>query len=978
MVSGRAVPPVVILLLVAGFCCLGPHRPPRSLGAPLPQFLQKPSQLSPEQLKKREELYIKLFGRKAITLDPEGVARVKAMPPGERLKLDTDGDGKIDTIYYIDNDPKHEAAFRPILVKVIDQDGDMDKDGDGDLDSDLYVVDWNADGSVDVVVEYRDLDHDNDVDEMAIYSYSPNDRIMGRDAVRVWWSRDVGDDNQLWYTINYRYQQPECQFHSHFGGDEIFSSFAYDEEHSRWIPSFENPFAFYDEDGDDLAEVTIRFSGAGDKMESMRYSFDIDNDTAGDNAHDYNFSFSCVAPRNNAVTVPEDLTEVVQLRGGPTAPLLSWRHARRFGENAPWTKVLLTWDENDNNVDVSPRGDPHERWEGVINSAFGDFPQVGGPPCGPYNKRYELDSDNSGKMKPYYSSIDRRIHLLGADEAALKVDYNYDGKVDMEIRYRDTDHDGFIDTLEIDEDGDGKFERSFRVSDAKAQVLPLDYHYLSDFYNRVLDQSLGENQAAIDAIKKVLRSKLDRFEEDPIESYYVHDLINYRKEAGIGLKIRNSREGTRYYQDLIRERYFFRLIGVLGNASPLVEQTYNRGDYAQLVKILQERFPEAFRGPRAEWYGGFSSRFPVEIVNPDAGWRLKEPVVLKVSQIRRTVPDFNPRNFVVVEEPRLVAHKEVPSQADDLDGDGRPDEVVFQVDLRPRQTLSCFIYYSPAGERENHYERKTATHRDWLPVKANIGWESGKIAYRFYYGQMDFFGKKKEELVMKSFGGTESYHKELDWGMDVLDAGKTSGIGGINIWEGDRVVPAMNPAGRGDIKIERKVVAEGPVRSTVAMNLNGIKTDRNGYDVKLLCSIYADSQYSEERIKVVPRKQVPEVIFGPGFTRMPHDAFFFSSQGGYFGSWGRQNAAVQEIGMAAIFPQTALAGFSDGELERRVKLRTGPGQEMLFYVVGDWRRGRQFPVAPTITNWEKEIGRLAHRIQNPVSVKVGQASAPVP
>ena len=420
-----------ILLVVVAASVLGPHTPLRPVAAAPPQFLHRPAQLSPGQAQRREALFKRLFGEAVIALDPQAVARVKTMPPGERLKLDTDGDGKIDTIYYIDDDPKHQEAFRPVLVKVIDQDGDMDRDGDGDLDSDLYVVDWNADGSVDVIVEYRDTDHDNDVDEMAIYSYSPNDRYLGPDAIRVWWSRDVGDDNQLWYTINHRYQQPDSQFRTHFGGDEAFASFAYDDQKNLWIPSFEDPFAFYDEDRDDRAEVAIRLSGAGNRMESMRYSFDIDNDTAGDNVHDYDFSISCVAAKNSggpspaagAVIVPEELTETVSLRGAPAAPLLSWRNARRFGETAPWAQVLLTWDENDNNVDAGPNGDPHERWEGVINSAFADFPQVGGPPCGPLNKRYELDRDNSGRMKLYYSPIDRRLHLLGADEGWLKVDY---------------------------------------------------------------------------------------------------------------------------------------------------------------------------------------------------------------------------------------------------------------------------------------------------------------------------------------------------------------------------------------------------------------------------------------------------------------------------------------------------------------------------------------------------------------------------
>ena len=363
-----------------------------------------PQSLTPAQRAHEQILFRRIFGEKIAAFDPAAVAQVKRLPPGERLKLDTDGDGKIDTIYFIDTDPKHEPQFRPILVKVIDQDGDMDRDGDGDLDSDLYLADWHADGTIDAAVEYRDTNHDNGVDEMGIYTYSANNARLGRDAIQVWWSRDVAGTHQLWETINYRYQQPECQFHTAFGGDEIFSSYIFDNEKGRWIPSWENPFAFYDEDGDHLAEVAIRFSGSGDRMESMRYSFDADNDTDGDNVHDYDFSFSCLTA-GHSVTIPRALMETVHLRGGPVAPLLSWKNARRFGESADWGKVQLTWVENDNNVDSRPGGDPRERWEGVIASETKDFPQVGGPPVGLFNSRYEADLDNSGKMKLYYSPL---------------------------------------------------------------------------------------------------------------------------------------------------------------------------------------------------------------------------------------------------------------------------------------------------------------------------------------------------------------------------------------------------------------------------------------------------------------------------------------------------------------------------------------------------------------------------------------------
>jgi hypothetical protein len=539
-----------------------------------------------------QELFRQIFGD-SIHFDPAAVAKAKSLPSGGRLKLDTNGDGKIDTIYFIDPDPKHDDRLRPILVKAIDRDGDMERTGSPDRDSDMYVVDLHADGTIDSVVEYIDRDHDQALDEMAIYTYSANSRNLGTDTIQVWWSRDIGHDHRLWETVNYRYQQKECQFRSDFNGDEVFSSYVFSAEKRRWIPGWENPFGFYDEDHDQLSEVVIRFSGKGDQVESMRYSFDADNDTRPGNPHDYDFGFTCVASRKESdgrtIALPSNLTKKITLQGFPADPVLGWKHARKFGEKADWGRVLMAWVENNNNVDSRPDEDPHSRWEGVIASPTDKFPQVGGPPVGPYNTRYETDLDNSGRMQLYYSAVDRRIHLRGADEGWLKADYDFDGKVDFEIRYEDSDKDGIVDTWKTDVDGDGTMDRTIQLRD-RPQPVPLNYRVLNSRYTTLLDDAVAQNRVAIDAMKAFLRMKESSFREDQIEQYFRDRLSDYRSSAGVGRRIHDSREGERFYQDLVRERYFLRVERLLAGQPALLrtlDKLYASGDYRQFGEQLR-------------------------------------------------------------------------------------------------------------------------------------------------------------------------------------------------------------------------------------------------------------------------------------------------------------------------------------------------------------------------------------------------------
>ena len=201
---------------------------------------------------------------------------------------------------------------------------------------------------------------------------------------------------------------------------------------------------------------------------------------------------------------------------------------------------------------------------------------------------------------------------------------------------------------------------------------------------------------------------------------------------------------------------------------------------------------------------------------------------------------------------RWIAARELPSQADDLDGDGEADQIVFLSDLRASEEPDYWVYYSPTGERRNQ-----------------LGEETPSLAL------------------------------ETDRGMKMLDARGGPGLGGITIWEAGKPYPAWT------MKFRRRLLFKGPVRSTVEVDLDGFKTDRNRYDIRERFSTYANGRYSENTLSIHAQKPSNAIQFSLGFTRMANDSSFFHAADGYFGSWGRQNNVVQEIGQAAIFRKRA-------------------------------------------------------------------------
>jgi hypothetical protein len=296
----------------------------------------------------------------------------------------------------------------------------------------------------------------------------------------------------------------------------------------------------------------------------------------------------------------------------------------------------------------------------------------------------------------------------------------------------------------------------------------------------------------------------------------------------------------------------------------------------------------------------------VHVFNPGSAARLNEPVVLNVPAIRKEAADFNPRNFIVMTGTRWIAARELPSQADDLDGDGAADQIVFLADLRANEEPEYWIYYSPNA--------------------------SGTAAAR---------------------------------SSDNSDA---SGLGDLTIWEGGKRYPISTT------KFHHRILSAGPVRTTVQMDLDGFETDHNRYNIRERVSTYANSRYSENSVTFHPVKSASPIQFSLEFAKLRNDEYFFDTADGYFGSWGRQNNIVQEIGQAAIFRKHTAVLKQDAN-QRDLIFTVPSGETSTYYTVADWRLGRMFPVAPTVTNWHSETRALAARLYSPLGTRIGNVES---
>lgn len=904
--------------------------------------------------------------------------QVQGMAEGERLSVDRDGDGIPDAQWYFDT--RHRQTIQPLLVYLLDEDGDLRETGRGDLDSDLYLWDWNADGSFDAATDYQDDDGDGDVDQMGIfYKKSWPDK---EDDITVWWGQDIGDDNLLWYDVNGNYYQDLCQYRTHFSGDETFYQFRLKADSEYWINVFEDPFAFWDPDGDQCSEVVVRVCATEHDVTTLRYSIDVDDDAFGRDTHDYDFSITAI-PGDTPIHTDENNTVPLMVRGIPAHPVLPWENTRGFAQAAAWGSAMLTWDEVNSNTEAEIERDPNERWEGIINrpSKLEDFAQVGGPPTSTLNKRVEVSPKPAAPLRLYYDASDHRLHLLGARHGYLDVDFDLDGEIDMAYVYTDENGDGVLDRRTVDVDGDGTVDLDWKMA-GNTRAFALEFEEIAPFYTEELDRVLLESQEFVDAAKSLLG---DAAPVDTIETYFLEELDSYHPEREVGARIRRSPAGARYYLNLLSDRLFFALSKQYAQTAwfPAVEAQYAAGDLAEAARGVAAQVAEKDRvDPRR--YASYTDRLAIQIDNSGGPERVDAPVVVRLDQVeaalsslpgpKRLPQEAISTQLVVVRPDRWVDWIEVPSQVDVIDQVAGP-ELSFLVDLHEGEIATYYLHCTQEETESHPYPRLTGAG---VEIPAYVGLESEYAAYRFYTGQFDFFGKHqdrrlpKPERLLYPEKVSGDYHTEQEWGMDALHVYKTSGLGGLSLRHANEVHLVQSPAGEGEVKFAHRVLTQGPVRAAVGITATNLIPGKPEVTAEITCVIYAEHQECEVRARVSGMEGA--VQLAPGLLKLTEERSVFHEALGTLGAWGYQGEDIGEIGVAVIVPSDRLLENEDRAEERRLWCATEDNR-LRYWILGDWRRGRQYPIGPTIDNWSWEIRTLAETLQHTPEVSLGAPEA---
>lgn len=325
---------------------------------------------------------------------------------------------------------------------------------------------------------------------------------------------------------------------------------------------------------------------------------------------------------------------------------------------------------------------------------------------------------------------------------------------------------------------------------------------------------------------------------------------------------------------------------------------------------------------------GCSSHNTYRISNDSDREITDKTVVLTRAEVNGYLKDNTSSEVLVA---RLESGDWLPTQCDDLDGDGSWDELAFLCNLKAGETIGITFekpgtppqfpvrtnirfgrMTKPFEEVTGDLRMKTNDTRFTAPVYQMEGpaWENDVIAFRNYYDArngIDIFGKTTKELILDSVGvNGRDYHTLADWGMDILKVGNSLGAGAIAIGIGDSLF-RVGPCEEGTYRL----ISEGPVRAILELDYKNVPAGDRKYNVKHRITINAADRFYGNAIWVNDLKGDETLVTGiVDLHNIPADTLTADQEKIIF-TLGNQAYDGELLGMAVLSPAGMLNSYGN-------------------------------------------------------------------
>lgn len=328
----------------------------------------------------------------------------------------------------------------------------------------------------------------------------------------------------------------------------------------------------------------------------------------------------------------------------------------------------------------------------------------------------------------------------------------------------------------------------------------------------------------------------------------------------------------------------------------------------------------------------------VTISNPANEPREAVPVVIPVGQ-----------NGSEINSASVKGHPEIVWQLDDLDDDGRADELVFLVDMKPKATqtytidLSKEIRETDFTPGTNAYIRLNDKNKKHPKIQAIAfpGDADNRQMYSSIYGHgavleglynairvymdnrqsVDLYAKNTPRLELEETGFyTTRQQLEQGYGRDVLWAGTSVALGSFRGYQNSTPVTIDSVTTR-----SQRIVTTGPVRSIIEISDRGWIYNGRPIEMRQRYTVYDRHRDYDVEIRLTGAPD--DAVFCTGVQKLAQDNEGFITTDGLAGSWGtnvpdKNMADISDtIGLGIYVPTSNLASVKEDEVNYLTILR---------------------------------------------------------
>lgn len=322
--------------------------------------------------------------------------------------------------------------------------------------------------------------------------------------------------------------------------------------------------------------------------------------------------------------------------------------------------------------------------------------------------------------------------------------------------------------------------------------------------------------------------------------------------------------------------------------------------------------------------------------------RADEIIILSRSEVEKKIGNI-PDGFLPIVQ---IKGQNIPSQADDLNGDGQWDELAFQVHLKASQTITVALK-SIARSAYPVFEKRTNVRLGILQADGSypevdsykalpctdsfkiiaqgegVSWENDKMAFRTYFdcrNVKDLFGKLKPGMIIDKIhtAGIPDYHTLSDWGMDILHCGSSVGSGGLALLETDSLYRLGSTDG-----YEYQKIVEGPVRSILDLKYTGWHVGDQDLSAVERIAIYPGKYWFQSDVTVSGFKGEKQLAAGIVTSMLKKQPMEFEANKDYhaIATHDKQSLNNDELGMAVL-------------LKKKEVTKVGRTTDIDFYSLG--------------------------------------------